>query len=255
MSTCTGGRSRAPLRAASGGWGRVGAAMTPASATAVGAAVGSLGAAETASGRAAATGAAGSVTTNAAPPPSALAAVTRPPCALTIPATIARPRPAPLLPRSRPPSARQKRSNSASGSSVGRPGPWSRTSSRTSWSAALTPTSIGLPAGVCTSALRSRLPSTWRSWWASPSTTAVPSQRDLDRAVGRGRAGVAGGVAGEAGRGRPRRAARRRPRRAAPASAGPRRARPCAPPRPRSAASTARPRAGSRAAPIRCSSA
>ena len=31
------------------------------------------------------------------------------------------------VPRSRPPSARQKRSNSACGSSVGRPGPWSRT--------------------------------------------------------------------------------------------------------------------------------
>ena len=46
----------------------------------------------------------GSSITNAAPPPGALAALTRPPCASTIAATIARPRPAPALPRSRPPS-------------------------------------------------------------------------------------------------------------------------------------------------------
>src|SRR4051795_8846190 len=65
---------------------------------------------------------------NDAPPPGAFAASTRPPWASTIPATIASPRPAPPLPRSRPPSARQKRSQSSSGEPVGRPGPWSGTS-------------------------------------------------------------------------------------------------------------------------------
>ena len=66
----------------------------------------------------------------------------------TIPATIARPSPAPSLPRSRPPSARQKRSNSASASSVGRPGPWSRTCEpHARRSRAPTETSIGVPGG------------------------------------------------------------------------------------------------------------
>ena len=123
--------------------------------------------------------------------------MTVPPWASTIPATIARPRPAPPLPRSRPPSARQKRSNSASGSSPGRPRPWSRTSSRDRRRRRRT-TSIGVPAGVCTSALRSRLASTWRSWSASPVTRAgLGVQRDL--AVGRGDARVVDGVAGERG--------------------------------------------------------
>ena len=48
-----------------------------------------------------------------------------------------------------------------------------------------TPTSIGVPAGVWTSALRSRLASTWRSWWASPTTTVVGRRARADR---RGRA-------------------------------------------------------------------
>ena len=76
--------------------------------------------------------AAGSVTTKVAPPPGALPARTSPPWASTIAATIASPRPAPPRPRSRPASERQKRSNRASASLVGRPGPWSRTSRRTS---------------------------------------------------------------------------------------------------------------------------
>ena len=173
------------------------------------------------------------------------------------PATIASPRPAPRVPRSRPPSARQKRSNSASGSSVGRPGPWSRTSRRTSSPVARRRvTSIGVPAGVCTSALRSRLASTWRSWCGvAEHDRRVPSSRERDRAVGRGRARVVDGVARERGEVDRRCAARRRPRRAARASAGPRRARPCAPPRPRSGCIAFSTSSGSRAAPIRNSSA
>src|SRR3954471_14101021 len=110
-----------------------------------------------------------------------------------MPATIASPSPAPDLPRSRPPSARQKRSKSAFGSSVGRPGPWSRTSRRTSPFSRPTFTSTGVSAGVWTSALRTRLPSTWRSWWASPSTTAGPSARN---GIGRARAGAGGAGTG-----------------------------------------------------------
>ena len=60
---------------------------------------------------------------------------------------------------------------------------------------------------------------------------------------------------GERARRRRARAPGRAPRPAARASAGPRRARPCAPPRPRSAASPSRRPPGSRAAPMRNSSA
>ena len=93
---------------------------------------------------------------------------------MTTPATIARPRPAPARPRPRPGSARQNRRNSSLGSSVGSPGPWSRTASVASPLRVATDTSIGVPAGVCTSALRMRLASTWRSCPGSPSTTAPP---------------------------------------------------------------------------------
>jgi FtsP/CotA-like multicopper oxidase with cupredoxin domain len=124
----------------------------------------------------------GSSTVKTAPPPGAFEAATRPPCASTIAATIASPSPAPARPRSRPPSARQKRSNSASDSAEGRPGPWSRTASRTRPSAGATDTSMPVPDGVCTSALRSRLASTWRSWCASPRTEpSAPGSSAISR--------------------------------------------------------------------------
>ena len=74
-------------------------------------------------------------------------ACTLPPCASTIAATIARPSPAPARPRSRPPSARQNRSNTLSPAPSGRPGPWSRTSIRTTPSTGAAESSIGVPAG------------------------------------------------------------------------------------------------------------
>ena len=101
--------------------------------------------------------------------------------ASTIPATMASPSPAPPRPCLRPPSARQKRSKIASASSVGSPGPWSRTSRSTEPFSRATDTSIGVPAGVCTSALRSRLASTWRSWWASPITGARSLSSEISR--------------------------------------------------------------------------
>ena len=61
----------------------------------------------------------GSRTTKRAPPPGALAASARPPWAATTAATMASPRPAPARPRPRPRLARQKRSNTAWGSSPG----------------------------------------------------------------------------------------------------------------------------------------
>src|SRR5206468_5497234 len=51
---------------------------------------------------------------------------------------------------------RERRSKSSSGFFVGSPGPWSRTANVACESRAVTDTSIGVPAGVCTSALRTR---------------------------------------------------------------------------------------------------
>ena len=89
----------------------------------------------------------GSSTVKHAPPPLALAAVTRPPWARTMPSTMASPRPAPALPRSRPPSERQKRSK-ISRPATGRPGPWSRTTTCAVSPSRRTVTLIGVP-GRC----------------------------------------------------------------------------------------------------------
>ena len=56
-----------------------------------------------------------------------------------------------------------------------------------------------MSAGVCTSALRIRLPSTWRSWCGSPCTTACSLAADRDVAAGIDRACVRRRVAGELG--------------------------------------------------------
>ena len=115
-------------------------------------------------------------------------------------ATIASPSPLPPLPRSRPPSARQKRSNS-SVAAVGRAGPGrGRATSRPHVAAVA---ADGRPRSACRRACgrarcATRLASTWRSWSASPSTIgARPSAR---RAIGAVRAR-------SRGRRRPRRAA------------------------------------------------
>ena len=185
--------------------------------------------------------AAGSVTTKAAPPPSALAALTRPPWAATIAGHDREPEPgaalAALAPALGAPEALEQRVRV-----------------------------VGGEAGAVVADLE-------------PDLAVLAADGDVDRAAGgrvhervadevaehlaqlvgvaehdRGAVGVdarsrgrgrsrgrrATASRGERGRGRPRRAGRRRPRRAAPASAGPRPARPCARPRPRSAASPSR---------------
>ena len=184
--------------------------------------------------------AAGSVTTNAAPPPSALAALTRPPWAPTIAGHDRQPEPgaglAALAPALGAPEALEERVRV-----------------------------VGGEAGAVVADLE-------------PHLAVLAADVDLDRGVGgrvdervadevaehlaqlvgvaeheRGAVGVDARSGGRgrwrgrrrrrrarAGRGRPARAGRRRPRPAARASAGPRPARPCAPPRPRSAASPSR---------------
>ena len=108
-------------------------------------------------------------------------------------------------PRSRPPSARQKRSNSASASLVGQArAVVADLEAHRRRRRAPGVTSIGVPAGVWTSALRSRLPSTWRSWSASPTTSAGPSTSSAISRSGRGRARVVDGVAGQRGEVEPR---------------------------------------------------
>ena len=101
--------------------------------------------------------------------------------------------------RARPPSARSARTALRrrwwAGRGRGR-GPRARTSSPARSSV----TSIGVPSGVWTNALRSRLPSTWRSWSRSPTTSA----RTVRRAGAISRPGAAGapvvdGVADERG--------------------------------------------------------
>ena len=98
-------------------------------------------------------------------------------------------------------------------------------------------TSIGVPAGVCTSALRSRFASTWLSWCGVARDDRLVGRAHLDRTLGCGRAGVGDGVARRALRHRPARAAARAPHRAVRASAGPRRGRPSVRTPPRSVAS------------------
>ena len=137
--------------------------------------------------------------TNDAPPPLALAASTRPPCASTIAATMASPRPAParaaLAAALGAPEALEQRVGVVgrqAGAVVAHlepdaPSPRARRSPRSA-----------CPPGVCTSALRSRLASTWRSWWASPSTTAGVGL-DSIAPVRRGGPRVVDRVAGERG--------------------------------------------------------
>ena len=170
----------------------------------------------------------GSRTEKRAPPPSASPAPTRPPWACDDAGDDGQPqaRPvAPVAPRLGAPEALEQRVRVAAG---GRPGPWSRTCTAPGSSS----TSIGVPAGVCTSALRSRLASTWRSWSALPST-------------GRGSRGAASARSP----GRARRRGRRVPRRPPPAPG---------PPAPCGASATSSSRASvsrsSTSTPIRCAS-
>ncbi len=118
-----------------------------------------------------------------------------------------------------------------------------------------TETSIAVPGGVCTSALRMRFASTCRSSSGSPTTGAGPVGPHVDRAVRRRHPRVVDRVASEHGEVDVLAPGLRGSRRAARASAGPRRGRPSAPPRPRSAASPCAGRRRSPAAPIRSSSA
>ena len=116
-----------------------------------------------------------------------------------MPATIARPRPAPALPRSRPPSARQKRSNSASASSAGSPGPWSRTSRTTASRRRARDVHLDRRAGR---RVHERVAQQVGEHLAQLVRVAARrSQRgsaiDVDVAVGRGGARVVDGVAGE----------------------------------------------------------
>ena len=169
--------------------------------------------------------------------------VTRPPCASTIPATIARPSPAPALPRSRPPSARQKRSNSASGSSVGRPGPWSRTSSAHRARRRRATVDLDRRPGrrvherVAQQVARAPGAAGGRRRARRRGAVARRARSSRSGAVARASSTASRGERGEVDLGVRRVGA---PRRAARASAGPRRARPCAPPRPRSGASPSR---------------
>ena len=105
----------------------------------------------------------------------------------------------------------------------------------------VTVTSTGVAGGVWTTALRSRLASTWRSSPGSPSTVAPRLGVELERALGRGRPRVVDRVARDLRDVDRRAAPGRAARRAARARAGPRRAGPSGPPPPRSAASRGRP--------------
>src|SRR6185503_3898475 len=96
----------------------------------------------------------GSRIVNIAPPPSRLAAATVPSCASANPFTSDKPIPVPPGAASVP---RWKRSNNRTGLPGGRPGPWSATPNTSSLDSARARTSIGVPAGVCTAALLSKL--------------------------------------------------------------------------------------------------
>ena len=60
---------------------------------------------------------------------------------------------------------------------AGMPGPWSMTSMTAVPPSTPSDTSMGVPGGVWTSALRTRLPSTWRRRMSSPMTCTGPSMR------------------------------------------------------------------------------
>ena len=106
-----------------------------------------------------------------------------------------------LSPRPTPPVARARsgrRGGRARRSAPARPGampgPWSETSRHAVAGSARTRTSMGEPAGVCCSALASRLSTTWRSRSASPTTADRSRGLEVDGAI-RGAAGRAASTA------------------------------------------------------------
>ena len=186
---------------------------------------------------------AGSSIVNTAPPSRALRARTLPPCAATIAATIARPRPAPALPALAPGlGAPEALEDARPARPSGRPGPWSRTSiAHVARPRAPTATARSACRRGCA---RARCASGWRApgaaGRASPLTTRPPVRRHA-RSRDRGdRARASARRRAAAVRGRPARAGSAASRPGGRASAGPRPGRPCAPPPARSAPSPSR---------------
>ena len=151
--------------------------------------------------------AAGRRTTNDAPPPGAFAALDL--AAVRVDDRRRRSRGRGRrrrLPRSRPPSARQKRSNSALGSSVGQArAVVAHLEARRSPSARPTSTSIGVPGGRVDERVAQQVGEHLAQLvGVAEDERAAPSTRRSIVAVGRGRARVVDGVARRARRGRPR---------------------------------------------------